>query len=137
MFENIIDIQELLLTIYYFVVLGGVSIVCMWIFSLITPYNDFELIRNGNSAVAIQFAGKILGVTYIMSAAVATNDSLLGAGLWGIIGFVLMIVGYYAFEIVTPKLHVREEMEKGTVSVGIIAAAISLAISFIISGAIS
>ena len=137
MFENIIDIQEVLLTIYYFLVLGVVSIVCMWIFEKITPYNDFELIRNGNSAVAIQFAGKILGITYIMSTAVDTNNSLLGAAIWGIIGFILMIIGYFIFEMATPKLEVRKEIEKGKVSVGIIAAAISLAIAFIISGAIS
>ncbi|WP_148358488.1 DUF350 domain-containing protein [Peribacillus simplex] len=137
MFENIIDVQEVLLTLYYFVVLGFVSIACMWIFAKLTPYKDFELIRNGNIAVAIQFAGKILGITHIMSVAVNTNDSLLGAAVWGIIGFILMVVGYFIFEIATPKLDVRKEIEKGKVSVGIIAASISLAISFIISGAIS
>jgi len=137
MFNEILDVQEVLHTLLYFVVLLGVTIICMFIFEMITPYNDREQLLKGNKAVAIQFFGKIIGITLIMKSAIATNDSLLGAAIWGVIGFVLMLIGYFIFEFLTPRVRVDKEIESGNVAVGIIAASISLAIALITSGAIS
>ncbi|WLR42325.1 DUF350 domain-containing protein [Bacillus carboniphilus] len=137
MFENILDLQEIIDTLYYFVVLTGVTFLCMWLFEKITPYDDFKQIKDGNSAVAIQFTGKIIGIGYIMNSAVATNDSLLSAAVWGLIGFILMVIGYFAFELFTPKLNVKKEIESGKVSVSIISLAISIVIALITAGAIS
>lgn len=89
MFEEILDIQEVLHTLLYFVVLSGVTLVCMFIFEMITPYNDREQLLKGNKAVAIQFLGKIVGITLIMKSAIATNDSLLGAAIWELLALYL------------------------------------------------
>lgn len=55
----------------------------------------------------------------------------------GVIGFVLMLIGYFIFEFLTPRFRVDKEIENGNVAVGIIAASISLAVALITSGAIS
>jgi putative membrane protein len=55
----------------------------------------------------------------------------VGSLIFGVIGIVLLILGYFAFDIVTPKLDVPAELTKGNVSVGIVVAALLLAIAYI------
>lgn len=135
--SEILDLQELWYTLLYFVVLMGVTVGCMAIFELITPFNDREEMKNGNTAVAIQFAGKIVGLSIVMFSSIFHNASLLAAAVWGIIGFILMLIGYFVFEFLTPSFKVDKEIKEGNNSVAIVAASISLAIGIIVAGSIS
>ncbi|MFC0272536.1 DUF350 domain-containing protein [Metabacillus herbersteinensis] len=135
--SEIMDFQELWSTLLYFVVLMGVTVGCMAIFELITPFNDREEMKNGNTAVAIQFAGKIVGLSLVMFSSIFHNASLLAASVWGIIGFILMLIGYFIFEFLTPAFKVDQEIKNGNNSVAIVAASISLAIGIIVAGSIS
>jgi len=56
----------------------------------------------------------------------------IGSTIFGIIGIILLILGYFAFDIVTPKLDVPAELTKGNVSVGIVVASLLLAIAYIV-----
>ena len=62
--------------------------------------------------------------------------SLLAAAAFGLLGIVLLIVGFKIFEWITPKLKVEEELTKGNVAVGIAVGALLLAISLIVVRAI-
>lgn len=135
--SEIIDLQEIWSTLLYFVVLMVVTVGCMAIFELITPFNDREEMKNGNSAVAIQFAGKIVGLSIVMFSSIYHNSSLLAAVVWGILGFILMLIGYFVFEFLTPAFKVDHEIQNGNKSVAIVAASISLAIGIIVAGSIS
>jgi len=55
----------------------------------------------------------------------------VGSLIFGVIGIVLLLLGYFAFDIVTPKLDVPAELTKGNISVGIVVAALLLAIAYI------
>lgn len=55
----------------------------------------------------------------------------VGSLIFGVIGIVLLILGYFAFDILTPRLNVPDELTKGNVSVGIVVAALLLAIAYI------
>lgn len=54
-----------------------------------------------------------------------------GSLVFGVIGIVLLILGYFLFDIITPKLDVPAELTKGNVSVGIVVAALLIAIAII------
>ena len=62
--------------------------------------------------------------------------SLLAAALFGLLGIVLLALGFKVFEWITPHLKVEEELAKGNVGVGIAVAAVLLAISLIVVRAI-
>ena len=62
--------------------------------------------------------------------------SLLAAAAFGLLGIVLLIIGFKIFEWITPKLKVEEELTKGNVAVGIAVGALLLAISLIVVRAI-
>jgi putative membrane protein len=58
--------------------------------------------------------------------------SLLAAAAFGLLGIVLLALGYKAFDWITPKLKVEEELMRGNVAVGIAVGALLLAISLVV-----
>lgn len=62
--------------------------------------------------------------------------SLAAAAAFGVLGIVLLAIGFKVFEWITPKLHVEEELAKGNTAVGILMGAVVLGISLIIVRAI-
>lgn len=62
--------------------------------------------------------------------------SLLAAATFGLLGVVMMLLGYKMFEWITPKLNVEEELAKGNVAVGIAVGAVVLGISLVVVRAI-
>ena len=114
-----------------------VVIIGILLFDMTTKYKLWEEINNGNLAVAFSTSGIVLGVANIMRFAIASNDSILTTLLWGGIGTVALLVVYHAFELLTPKLKVSEEIGKGNKAVGFIAFIFSIAFSYIIGASIS
>lgn len=109
----------------------------MAVFSMITHYNDWHEIQKGNVAVALASGGLILGLANILRFAVLSNSSLTGVLMWGGIGIVGMLVGWFVFDLVTPQFTTSEELKKDNRAVGVLVLAAFLAISFIVGASIS
>lgn len=62
--------------------------------------------------------------------------SLAAAGAFGLLGIVLLALGFKIFEWVTPNLKVEEELTKGNTAVGVTVGALLIAISLIVLRAI-
>ncbi len=65
------------------------------------------------------------------------GNSLLAAAAFGVLGIALLALGFKVFEWVTPKVHIEEELGKGNTAVGIVVAAVILAVAVIIVRAMS
>lgn len=63
--------------------------------------------------------------------------ALLAAAVFGLLGIALLLLGFKAFDRVTPKLDIEAELTKGNVAVGIAVGALLLAISLILMVSIS
>ncbi len=59
--------------------------------------------------------------------------ALLAAGAFGLLGIVLLAVGFKVFELVTPKLDVEKKLQEGNVAVGIVVGALLIAISVVVA----
>ena len=121
----------------FFVTTTIVILIAVLIFDLIVRYKVWEEITKGNMAVSFSTGGIILGVANIMHFAITTNDSLLGTILWGGIGTAALLLVYFMFEILTPRLNLTEEIGKGNKAVGFISFIFSLAFSFVIGASIT
>jgi putative membrane protein len=55
---------------------------------------------------------------------------------FGLIGIVLLILGYKLFDWLTPTLHFQDELKKGNVAVAIIVGVLLASIAFIAANAI-
>ncbi len=62
--------------------------------------------------------------------------ALASSGAFGLIGLVLLMVGYKVFDWLTPALHFQDELKKGNVAVAIVVAVLLAAIAYIASNAI-
>lgn len=107
-------------------------IVFLSIFEIVTKYNNWTEIKSGNISVALATGGKIFGVANIFRFSILHNDSILTMLLWGTYGFILLLIGYFIFEFLTPKFKVDEEISNGNHAVGLISFIISVGLSFII-----
>jgi putative membrane protein len=112
-------------------------IVFLAVFELVTKYNNWDEIKNGNLAVAMATGGKIFGIANIFSHSIMHNDSLVTMIVWGVYGFILLLIGYFIFEFLTPKFKIDEEIKNDNRAVGFISMIISIGLSFVIGAGIS
>ena len=108
--SNAIDVSEISdlfnpHALIYLVTMLGVFVIGKWVYDLFTPYKlNEQLVEVDNRAVAVAFAGYLLGLGIILEGVVsqestnvatgsARRDLLLDVGdtlLWGVIGIVLL-----------------------------------------------
>ncbi len=108
--SNAIDVSEISdlfnpHALIYLVTMLGVFVIGKWVYDLFTPYKlNEQLVEVDNRAVAVAFAGYLLGLGIILEGVVsqestnvatgsARRDLLLDVGdtlLWGVVGIVLL-----------------------------------------------
>lgn len=57
--------------------------------------------------------------------------SVISSAIFGLIGIVLLILGYKVFDWLTPSLHFQEELKKGNVAVAIVVSVLLAAIAYV------
>lgn len=112
-------------------------IVFLAIFELVTKYRNWDEIQNGNMAVAMATGGKIFGIANIFRHSIGQHDTLITMIGWGVYGFLLLLVGYFIFEFLTPKFRIDEEIQNDNRAVGLISMVISIGLSYVIGAGIS
>jgi putative membrane protein len=127
--------EYILIAAYYSVVILCL-VVFLAVFEMVTKYKNWEEIKKGNVAVAMATGGKILGVANIFRYSIEQNNSLLSMVGWGIYGFVLLLVGYFIFEFLTPKFNIDVEIQNDNRAVGFISMVISIGLSLVIGAGI-
>lgn len=128
--------NELVETAAYYSVVVLCMIVFLAVFELVTKYKNWEEIKKGNMAVAMATGGKIFGIANIFRFSIGQHDSLLQMIGWGLFGFILLLLGYFIFEFMTPKFKIDEEIEQDNRAVGFISMIISVGLSYVIGAGI-
>jgi uncharacterized membrane protein YjfL (UPF0719 family) len=102
--------------------------------------SDNELLVKDNPAFAISLAGVTLAVTIILCGSVYIDpiynmlESVIGLGLYGLLGIILMAVARIIFDkIALYKISVKKEIVAGNISAGIIDAGNVIASALVIS----
>ncbi|MFD1706362.1 DUF350 domain-containing protein [Siminovitchia sediminis] len=118
----------------------SITVLCiilfLFIFEMVTKYNNWKEIKNGNVSVAMATGGKIFGIANIFRHSILHHDSLFIMIGWGLFGFFLLLTGYFIFEFLTPKFNVDEEIENDNRAVGFLSMVISIGLSYVIGAGI-
>lgn len=118
----------------------SVAVLCLVlflaIFELVTSYKNWEEIQKGNLAVAMATGGKILGIANVFQRSILQHDSLLQMIGWGVYGFIMLLIGYFIFEFLTPRFKIDKEIEQDNRAVGFISLTISVGLSFVVAAGI-
>ncbi len=64
------------------------------------------------------------------------GNDLIYAATFGLLGVVMLLLGFKLFEWVTPKLDVEHKLQEGNIAVGIVVGALLLAIGIVVGIAI-
>lgn len=67
----------------------------------------------------------------------AMGASLVAAALFGVLGIVMLALGFKVFEWITPRLKVEEELAKGNMAVSVVVAAVILGVAVVVVRAMS
>ncbi|GAB2698684.1 DUF350 domain-containing protein [Paenibacillus thermoaerophilus] len=137
--ESIIDewlVNPYVKTLSFFSVTVLALVLFLVVFELVTKYNNWKEIKNGNVAVAMATGGKIFGICNIFRFAISNNDTILQSLIWASYGFVLLLAAYFIFEFLTPVFKIDEEIGNGNKAVGFVAMIISVAFSYVIGASV-
>ena len=107
----------------------------VWVYEKVTPYRELELIRQGNLAASITFAGAILGMAVPLAFAMNASVGLLDLAVWGLVTVILQIVAFFFLDM-TLK-NVRTKIEANDLPSAMIMMAVKLAVGAVTAAAVS
>jgi putative membrane protein len=76
----------------------------LFIYVRITPYREFQLIREGNVAAAISLSGATLGFAIPLAQSAAQSGNLLDMLMWSGISMAVQLLAYVAVRMLIPDI---------------------------------
>lgn len=114
----------------YFCLSAFAVVVYLLIYTRITPYNEFELIRKNVPGAAISLGLSLLGFALPLASAVAHAADIVDCAIWSVIALVVQGIAFYAARIPVPNLSER-------IAAGELAPAIWLGLASVTAGLLS
>lgn len=111
-----------------------VSLFC-FVYTRITPHDEFKLIRDGNMTAAIALSGSILGFVIPLAKATTQATSIPDMLIWGLAAFVVQLAAYGLARLVVPGLG--DKIASNTAAAGVMLAGISIASGLLNASAMS
>lgn len=113
----------------YFGTALALAVVFLAVYVTITPHREFALIRDGNTAVAVQLVGTFLGFALPLASVIGHSVNLLDVILWGVVALVTQIATFLVIARVFKDIEKR--LIDNCVSSGILVGGISLGIGIL------
>ncbi|HEX8400557.1 MAG TPA: DUF350 domain-containing protein [Allosphingosinicella sp.] len=128
------DLQAFLDGALHFLIAIGLAaaflVLFQYLYQMITPQDERRLIREGNVAAALPFAGAIIGFALPVASALSQTDSLAEFAAWAALAGVVQIVAFLIVKaLVVKDVHAR--IERGEVATGVYLAAVAVAVGLI------
>src|SRR5258708_35873272 len=76
----------------------------LFVYTRVTPHNEFQLIRDNDPAAAIALGLSLLGFTLPVVSAIAHSANIVACLLWSVIPLIVQIAVYYLVKIPVPNL---------------------------------
>ena len=105
-------------------------IVYLFVYTRITPHDEFKLIRDNDPAAAIALGLSLLGFTLPVVSAIAHSANVVDCLIWSLVALIVQVVVYYVVKIPIPNLSAK-------IAAGEIAPAIWLGLSSLAAGALN
>ena len=114
----------------YFGVAAAIVVAYLFIYTRITPHDEFGLIRENVPAAAIALGLSLLGFTLPVVSAIAHSSNVVDCLVWSLVALIVQIVVYYVIKIPVPNLSAK-------IAAGEMAPAIWLGLSSLAAGALN
>ncbi|AKP89400.1 Predicted membrane protein [Achromobacter ruhlandii] len=95
------------------------------VYTTVTRYKEFELIRQGNIAAVLSYSGALVGFSFTLCSSIAIHASFVMFLVWGVAAMVVQLVVYAVVSRAIQGLH--EAIEENNIAMGGLIGSISLA----------
>lgn len=110
----------------------------LYLYAIVTPYDDYNLIFEGNNiAAALGFGGAIIGVSIPLYSALVHSVSYIDFAIWGAIAILIQLIFAFVVTRLGGKYSFKEKISQGVVPVGILMAFLSISIGLLNAGSMS
>lgn len=113
----------------------GLLILGALIYALLTPWREIALIRDGNPAAAVAFAGVLLGLAIPLAVSLSVSTSVRDVALWGVATLVLQLLAFRIVDLILTGLPQR--IQDGEISAAVLLVGAKLATALILSAALT
>lgn len=131
-------LQTLLLGLPVFLGHFGVALLMLGIgvvlYLLITPVNEYRLIKEGNTSAALTLGAAMLGISISLGAALAGSVNLWDIVIWGSVAILLQLAVFFLVDRVLSDLAHRIRADE--MSAALILASTKLSIALLNAAAI-
>ena len=122
---------------FFFTALALV-IVFLYLYAIVTPYDDYKLIfEDNNIAAALGFGGAIIGVSIPLYSALVNSISYTDFVIWGVIAILIQLIFALVVTRISGKYSLESKISQGVVPVGILMAFLSICIGLLNAGSMS
>src|SRR2546430_11106916 len=91
----------------YFCTAVVVVVVYLFVYTRITPHNEFQLIRDNDPAAAIALGLSLLGFVAPLFSAIAHSANVLDCLIWAAIALIVQVAVFYIVKLPVPDLSGR------------------------------
>ena len=120
-----ISLQGLDDFLLYFGLAVAFVAIFLWVYTLITPYSEIKLIREGHHAAAWSLGFTIMGFSLPLAAAIIHSVHPWDMMLWAVIALVVQILVFVIVRLILPAL--TRHIQEGQVASGAFLGCVSLA----------
>lgn len=122
----------------FFITSIAVVSLFLFLYAIVTPYDDYKLIfKDNNTAAAIGFGGAIVGLCIPLYSALISSVSYFDFLVWAGVAMLIQLVFAFVMTRAKGKFTVEKLIDEGVVSVGILMAFISISIGLLNAGSMS
>ncbi|MDI1280453.1 MAG: putative membrane protein [Brevundimonas sp.] len=105
------------------------------VYAMLSPWKEIALIRDGNSAAAVAFAGILVGLAVPLAVSLSVSTSVRDIAIWGVATVVLQL---FAFRIVDTLLTgLPQRIREGEISAAVLLVGAKLATALILAAALT
>ena len=119
----------------YFVISIFIAVIFIAIYTAITPYREFPLIRHGNTAAATSLGGALIGFTLPLAQAVAQSGNLTDMLIWSVVALVAQLLAFLLTRLALP--HLVPDVQQGKIAPAVFLAAVSISIGILNAAAMN
>ena len=113
----------------------GLLVVGAVIYALLTPWKEIALIREGNAAASVAFAGVLVGLAIPLAVSLSVSTSVRDILIWGVATVVLQLLAFRIVDLLLTGLPQR--IREGEVSAAVLLVGAKLATAVILAAALT
>ena len=121
--------------ISHFVIAIGMFLLGVWIYTLVTPMRELELIRNGNIAAAVSLFGACLGISIPLAVCLASSVNSIDLVVWGSIAVILQLICFKVVDFFLKDLS--KKIVDGEIGVSVVLISFKVSIALLNAAALS